>query len=348
MCPPASRRHAHPSGGRRPKRACAAARPATSTFSSRSSRIRVPARRADLYCASPISMVRAALGGEFTVRTLDGGDAQVRIPEGGNRPSDAAARQGPCRVAVDGIRDLYIRRARDAAELTRRQRELLADSSRIVEQDPTGEQRLLRQDEEFFEGLSYTWPRRRSKASPRRVDPAALRRRTPKRNSMQPSPSFAQTRPWLPGPRTRRAIADQAHPQDPVRPTASGPAASASGRFLARAMALRSTRRVTEVSNSARTGPVTQRWSSMGSTAEGWCWSSTIRLLRLLAQRFRGARVVQADAYDLPKSWPRSPAGQSPRSSRACRCSTSRCRDASSDRGRLRADGPQGVMVQFT
>ena len=37
---------------------------------------------ADLYCRVPISMVRAALGGEFTVRTLDGGDAQVRIPEG--------------------------------------------------------------------------------------------------------------------------------------------------------------------------------------------------------------------------------------------------------------------------
>jgi molecular chaperone DnaJ len=33
---------------------------------------------ADLYCRVPISMVQAALGGEFAVRTLDGGDAKVR------------------------------------------------------------------------------------------------------------------------------------------------------------------------------------------------------------------------------------------------------------------------------
>src|ERR1700753_681365 len=37
---------------------------------------------ADLYCRVPISMVQAALGGEFSVRTLDGGDAKVKIVEG--------------------------------------------------------------------------------------------------------------------------------------------------------------------------------------------------------------------------------------------------------------------------
>src|SRR4051795_2123090 len=37
---------------------------------------------ADLYCRVPISMVTAALGGEFTVPTLDGSDAKVKIPEG--------------------------------------------------------------------------------------------------------------------------------------------------------------------------------------------------------------------------------------------------------------------------
>src|SRR5208283_3231274 len=37
---------------------------------------------ADLYCRVPISMVQAALGGEFTVRTLDGTESRVSVPEG--------------------------------------------------------------------------------------------------------------------------------------------------------------------------------------------------------------------------------------------------------------------------
>ena len=37
---------------------------------------------ADLYCQVPISMVQASLGGEFAVHTLDGGEANVKVPEG--------------------------------------------------------------------------------------------------------------------------------------------------------------------------------------------------------------------------------------------------------------------------
>ena len=37
---------------------------------------------ADLFCQVPISLVTAALGGEFTVPTLDGLDARVKVPEG--------------------------------------------------------------------------------------------------------------------------------------------------------------------------------------------------------------------------------------------------------------------------
>ena len=38
---------------------------------------------ADLYCRVPISMVQAALGGEFTVRTLDGAEFEGQHPRGG-------------------------------------------------------------------------------------------------------------------------------------------------------------------------------------------------------------------------------------------------------------------------
>src|SRR5438552_2345825 len=37
---------------------------------------------ADLHCRVPLSMVTAALGGEFEVPTIDGGKAKVKVPEG--------------------------------------------------------------------------------------------------------------------------------------------------------------------------------------------------------------------------------------------------------------------------
>ena len=37
---------------------------------------------ADLHCRVPISMVTAALGGEFEVPTIDGGQTKVKVPEG--------------------------------------------------------------------------------------------------------------------------------------------------------------------------------------------------------------------------------------------------------------------------
>ena len=59
---------------------------------------------ADLYCRVPISMVQAALGGEFSVRTLDGGDAQGAHPRRrAIGPSDAPARQGHAGAALDAI-----------------------------------------------------------------------------------------------------------------------------------------------------------------------------------------------------------------------------------------------------
>ena len=37
---------------------------------------------ADLHCRVPISMITAALGGEFEVPAIDGGKARVKIPAG--------------------------------------------------------------------------------------------------------------------------------------------------------------------------------------------------------------------------------------------------------------------------
>jgi len=123
---------------------------------------------------------------------------------------------------------------------------------------------------------------------------------------MQPLHLSPRPAPHWPGPRTRQAIADQAHFIKTLidRPRLTGSVAP-SGRFLARAMALPvdPSRDGLVVELGPGTGPVTQALVERGIGRQrlvlvefdhGFC--------RLLAQRFPGARVVQGDAYDLPKT----------------------------------------------
>ncbi len=56
---------------------------------------------ADLYCRVPISMVQAALGGEFSVHTLGGGESRIKVPEGTQiGPPVQGARQGNAGAAL--------------------------------------------------------------------------------------------------------------------------------------------------------------------------------------------------------------------------------------------------------
>ena len=112
---------------------------------------------ADLYCRVPISMVRAALGGEFTVRALDGGEAQVRIPEGVQSGHQMRLRgKGMPVLRSMEYGDLYIQASVETPQnLTRRQRELLAEfeaeSSNKTQPESSG---FFAKMKEFFEGLS--------------------------------------------------------------------------------------------------------------------------------------------------------------------------------------------------
>ena len=84
---------------------------------------------ADLYCRVPISMVQAAIGGEFTVRAVDGGEARVRVPEGtqSGRQFKVKGKGMPVLRARD-VGDLYIQAVVETPQnLTKRQRELLAE-----------------------------------------------------------------------------------------------------------------------------------------------------------------------------------------------------------------------------
>lgn len=84
---------------------------------------------ADLYCRVPISMVQAALGGEFTVHTLGGGESRVKVPEGTQSGRQFKIRgKGMPVLRSRDVGDLYIQAVVETPQnLTKRQRELLAE-----------------------------------------------------------------------------------------------------------------------------------------------------------------------------------------------------------------------------
>jgi molecular chaperone DnaJ len=83
----------------------------------------------DLYCRVPISMVQAALGGEFNVRAVDGAEARIKIPEGTQSGKQFKVKgKGMPGLRSRDFGDLYIQAVVETPQsLTKRQRELLAE-----------------------------------------------------------------------------------------------------------------------------------------------------------------------------------------------------------------------------
>ena len=92
---------------------------------------------ADLHCRAPISMVTAALGGEFEVPTIDGGKTRVKIPEGtqsGRRFRLQSKGMPVLRSRQTG--DMYVQVVVETPQsLTKQQRELLREFERLSSQD---------------------------------------------------------------------------------------------------------------------------------------------------------------------------------------------------------------------
>ena len=84
---------------------------------------------ADLFCRVPISMVQAALGGEFTVHTVDGSEAKVKVPEGTQSGKQFKLKsKGMPVLRTRDFGDLYIQANVETPQnLTKRQRELLEE-----------------------------------------------------------------------------------------------------------------------------------------------------------------------------------------------------------------------------
>lgn len=88
---------------------------------------------ADLHCRVPISMVTAALGGEFEVPAIDGGKARVKVPSGtqsGRRFRLSNKGMPVLRSRQTG--DMYVQVAVETPQnLTKRQRELLVEFDKL-------------------------------------------------------------------------------------------------------------------------------------------------------------------------------------------------------------------------
>ncbi len=88
---------------------------------------------ADLHCRLPVSMVAAALGGEFEVPTISGGNTRVKVPEGtqsGRRFRLQGKGMPVLRSKQAG--DMYVQVVVETPQkLTKRQRELLSEFERL-------------------------------------------------------------------------------------------------------------------------------------------------------------------------------------------------------------------------
>jgi molecular chaperone DnaJ len=92
---------------------------------------------ADLHCRVPISMVTAALGGDFEVPTIDGGKTRVKVPEGtqsGRRFRLQDKGMPVLRSKETG--DMYVQVVVETPQnLTKRQRELLGEFEKLCSKD---------------------------------------------------------------------------------------------------------------------------------------------------------------------------------------------------------------------
>ena len=130
---------------------------------------------ADLHCRVPVSMVTAALGGEFEVPTIDGGKTRVKVPEGtqSGRRFRLQGKGMPV-LRARQIGDMYVQVVVETPQkLTKRQRELLARiRPAFVERDaarsPSG---FFGKVKEFLDGLE-----RRAAPVPRKGPRSGARR----------------------------------------------------------------------------------------------------------------------------------------------------------------------------
>ena len=111
---------------------------------------------ADLHCRVPISMVTAALGGDFEVPAIDGSKAKVKVPGGtqtGRRFRLSGKGMPVLRSKQTG--DMYVQVSVETPQnLSKRQKELLAEFSKLSSADTQPESSgFFGRVKEFLDGL---------------------------------------------------------------------------------------------------------------------------------------------------------------------------------------------------
>ena len=108
---------------------------------------------ADLHCRVPVSMVTAALGGEFEVPSIDGSKSRVKVPAGtqsGRRFRLSSKGMPVLRTKQTG--DMYVQVVVETPQsLTKRQRELLNEFEKLSSKDTQPESNgFFARIKEFF------------------------------------------------------------------------------------------------------------------------------------------------------------------------------------------------------
>ncbi len=111
---------------------------------------------ADLHCLVPISMITAALGGEFEVPSIDGGKARVKVPGGtqtGRRFRLTSKGMPVLRSKQMG--DMYVQVSVETPQnLTKKQRELLTEFEKLSSEQTQPESAgFFSRVKEFLDGL---------------------------------------------------------------------------------------------------------------------------------------------------------------------------------------------------
>jgi molecular chaperone DnaJ len=114
---------------------------------------------ADLHCRVPISMVTAALGGDFEVPTIDGTKSRVKVPAGtqSGRRLRLQSKGMPV-LRAKQLGDMYVQVVVETPQnLTKKQRELLAEFHKLSSKETQPESTsFFSRVKEVLEGLGTT------------------------------------------------------------------------------------------------------------------------------------------------------------------------------------------------
>jgi molecular chaperone DnaJ len=116
---------------------------------------------ADLHCRVPVSMVTAALGGEFEVPTIEGAKSRVKVP-GGTQSGRRFRLQGKGMPVLRSkqVGDMYVQVVVETPQnLTKKQKELLSEFEKLSSTDTQPESTgFFARVKELFDGLGTRTP----------------------------------------------------------------------------------------------------------------------------------------------------------------------------------------------